>query len=167
MNIPNQSILYQKTYDYQDTYIKEISKPIEQIEIEEIGRAFFSAVPNWASQLFTLRNKIVQSLGLKVGEEIADRDTYLANCQFEIGDQMGLFKIFDKTENELIIGEDDKHLDFRISLMKDKATNSISITTIVDFHNWMGKGYFIPVRPFHRMIVPIMLNNIVQKISKS
>ena len=33
------------------------------------------------------------------------------------------------------------------------------VSTIVRFNNWLGRLYFLPVRPIHRLIVPAMLRN--------
>jgi hypothetical protein len=79
--------------------------------------------------------------------------------------------VFDKTDNEIVIGENDKHLDFRVSLLFDENKNhfdekSLTISTTVKFHNWLGVLYFLPVRPFHKLIVPAMLQNMIGKLEK-
>ncbi|AYZ35431.1 DUF2867 domain-containing protein [Chryseobacterium indologenes] len=35
------------------------------------------------------------------------------------------------------------------------------------FHNWTGVLYFLPVRPFHKLIVPAMLKNIIGQLEGS
>ena len=77
-----------------------------------------------------------------------------------------MFQVFDKNENELILGEDDKHLNFRISLFIDHQSKEIIITTTVIYNNWFGKLYFLPVKPFHRFIVPSMLKAIIKELGK-
>jgi hypothetical protein len=39
--------------------------------------------------------------------------------QCEVGERAGLFKVFDKTSNEIVLGENDKHLSFRVSFLID------------------------------------------------
>lgn len=153
-----------KTIDYQDSYSADLPVREQPIAIEEVGRAFFSTAPNWLKKLFMLRNRLVKLIGLKVGEEVQDREARLAACNFEVGDSLGLFKVFQKSENELIIGENDKHLDFRVSLLIDRINEKLNITTTVYFHNWMGKLYFIPVKPFHSLAVPAILKNMIQDL---
>ncbi|WP_228390859.1 DUF2867 domain-containing protein [Chryseobacterium contaminans] len=90
----------------------------------------------------------------------------------EVGERYGLFKVFNKTNNEIVMGENDKHLDFRISLLFDKNQggqdeNSLTISTTVKFHNWLGVLYFLPVRPFHKLIVPSMLKNIINNLENT
>lgn len=137
----------------------------------DIGKAFFSSGPEWVGKLFNLRNKIVSVLGLKTSGNVVDRQQQLDNFKCEPGEQLGLFKVFNKTDNEVIIGEDDKHLDFRVSLFlgnaeKGNSKKHIIISTTVEFNNWFGRLYFLPVRPFHKFIVPAMLKGIIKELEK-
>jgi len=163
------AILKEKTVDFQDSHSADLIGSEKPIAIEEVGRAFFSTSPSWLKNLFMLRNKLVKLIGLKVGEEVEDREAMLAASNFEVGDSLGLFKVFQKSENELIIGEDDKHLDFRVSLLIDRSATEkerLTITTTVHFNNWTGRLYFIPVKPFHSFAVPAMLRSIVKNLKK-
>jgi hypothetical protein len=51
---------------------------------------------------------------------------------------MGLFKVIDKNENEVLLGETNKHLDFRtlFNLIKSPVGNSyvFTLTALVRFH---------------------------------
>ncbi|HJV20387.1 MAG TPA: DUF2867 domain-containing protein, partial [Sediminibacterium sp.] len=67
------------------------------------------------------------------------------------------------------LGEDDKHLNFRVSLLINRQSDycenkKIIISTTVKFNNWFGRLYFLLVRPFHKLIVPIMLKGIIKNI---
>ena len=71
----------------------------------------------------------------------------------------------------MILGEDDKHLNFRISLLTENLNTEqikkeVTISTTVEFNNWFGKIYFLPVRPFHKLIVPRMLKAIIKELEK-
>ena len=79
--------------------------------------------------------------------------------------------MFTKTENEVILGEDDKHLNFRVSLIlnpKGKKTENkaLIVSTTVEFNNWFGRLYFLPVRPFHKLIVPTILKGMIRDLEK-
>lgn len=99
------------------------------------------------------RNSIVSVFGLKTSilEQSGNR--------WEIGSQAGMFKVFGKTTHEIILGDDDKHLDFRVSLLlePDKQYKRVAVTTTVKYHNWLGRCYFFFVKPIHRLIVPLTL----------
>jgi len=142
-----------------------------KIRSEDIGRAFFKSAPKWSEDLFEFRNRVVSVFGLKTSGNTNNRKELVDNFNFEPNEKLGLFKVFDKTENEIILGEDDKHLNFRISLLKESihdATDKkmLTISTIVKFNNWSGRLYFLPVKPFHRLIVPKMLTGIIDQIEK-
>jgi Protein of unknown function (DUF2867) len=171
--LPNNSILNSnhKKYDYVDSFQGMLLDCENKFKPIDIGKAFFSSGPKWGDKLFNLRNKIVSVFGLKTAGNVVDRHQQLNNFKCEPGEQFGLFKVFHKTENEVIIGEDDKHLNFRVSLFLDnsKTDNSkkdVTISTTVEFNNWFGRLYFLPVRPFHRVLVPAMLKGIIKELEK-
>lgn len=169
--LPASSILNitMQNCDYSDSFAGSFQDTENKITPEIVARAFFSTAPNWVQHLFALRNALVKFLGLKTADDVTDRQAFLDNCKFEKGDQLGLFQVFDKNENEIIFGENDKHLDFRVSLFiqKNDTTNrTLIISTTVVFHNWLGRAYFMPVKPFHNLIVPIMLKAILERINK-
>jgi hypothetical protein len=135
----------------------------------EAALLFFSSSPKWIGSLFAIRNKIVSKLGLKTADVENNQDELLKNFSCEPGEQLGLFKVFEKTTHEVILGEDDKHLDFRVSLLlepmiEDASKKQFTISTTVVFHNWQGRLYFLPVKPFHKFVVPAMLKAIVKEL---
>ncbi|HBV15214.1 DUF2867 domain-containing protein [Chryseobacterium carnipullorum] len=157
-------------FDYTDSFMGEVLNADGNITTAEIGKAFFSSTPQWGKKMFAFRNSIVKMFGLKTG---TDRSKIQdpGDLKLEVGQRVGIFKIFDKTENEIIMGENDKHLDFRVSVLYDKAKrntgkNSLTISTTVKYHNWMGILYFLPVRPFHQLIVPVMLKKMIIKLEE-
>lgn len=91
------------------------------------------ALPGWAGALLRLRNALVRPFGLKTGEP--DRP---------------IFPTCHETANELILGTDDKHLNFRIGLFREKGRMYMS--TWVHPHNRWGRAYLRLVMPFHILI---------------
>lgn len=165
---PEDSVLScdKKSFDYIDSFKGEITNG--NISSSEMGKAFFTCGPQWGKKMFAFRNAVVGLFGLKTGDETSKiRESEDIKC--EVGDRVGLFKVFSKTNNEIVLGEDDKHLDFRVSLLfgKDQEClneNSLIISTTVKFHNWLGILYFLPVRPFHKLIVPSMLKRMISQL---
>lgn len=162
-NIPENSILnsFSQKYNYVDSYSGYIRSNF--YSIEDIGKAFFTSAPTWVDKLFEFRNKLVSFWGLKTSGNVSNRSQLLQDFRCEPGEQLGLFKVYSKTPHEVIFGQDDKHLDFRVSLLKTD-NNILYLTTVVQFHNWFGKFYFIPVKFFHKLISPIMLKSIINKL---
>ncbi|MGV0754388.1 DUF2867 domain-containing protein [Empedobacter brevis] len=169
--LPDKSVLKKEndSFDYIDSYQSSFSDETDTIDSTKVGKLFFAGGPKWIGSLFTARNKIVRLFGLKTPGILADRQKQLDNFKCEKGEQFGLFKVFDKTKNEVILGEDDKHLNFRISLFLDTIADTseqknLIITTTVKFNNVFGRLYFLPVRPFHKLIVPAILKGVIKQI---
>lgn len=167
--LPLNSMLraFEEKYDSIDSFLGKVSAGEKSLTSTEIGKAFFTSAPKWVDLLFTFRNKIAGVIGLKTSGSIENRKQQLDNFKCEKGERLGLFKIFEKTEKEVILGEDDKHLNFRVSLLLDKITdgkNKLYISTAVKYNNTFGRLYFLIVKPFHNLIVPKMLKGIIQKL---
>ena len=83
----------------------------------------------------------------------------------QVGESLGIFRVFDRRVDELLLGEDDRHLDFRVSVLvrNDGSDDWAIVSTVVRFNSWLGRAYFLPVRQFHKLIVPAMLRNAYQR----
>lgn len=168
--LPDDSVLARSRYDYADSYKGTVSHPQKQLTTEELAKAFFTAGPKWIGALFNLRNKVVAVFGLKTSGKKEDNTKQVNDFQCEPGDQVGLFKVFHKLSNEIILGEDDSHLNFRVSLhvkelMPGDPGRQLTISTVVEFHNLYGRLYFWPVKPFHKLIVPTILKGIINELN--
>ena len=167
--LPDKSLLKTDSYDYIDSFQGFFFDKDGTVDSTKVGKSFFASGPKWVDKLFTCRNRVATLFGLKTSGKTIDRRMLLDSFNCEQGDQLGLFKVFDKTNDEVILGEDDKHLNFRVSLFIDKQTDDATqkklvISTTVKFNNWLGRLYFLPVRPFHRLIVPAMLKGIIKNM---
>lgn len=173
-SLPENSVLKApgKRYDYTDSFSALLKDPANAISPEVVGKAFFTSAPKWIDHVLQLRDKVAAVFGLKTSGNSINRQKQLDNFRCEPGQQLGLFKVFDKTLYEVVLGEDDKHLNFRVSLflnisITNPAEKVLTITTVVRFNNWFGRIYFLPVKPFHSLIVPAMLKAIVKEIEKN
>jgi hypothetical protein len=161
-----------KTFNYMDSFEGlYIDKDI-RVTSTDIGKAFFASGPKWVEELFLLRNRIAALFGLKISGSVAEMKKKLETFNCEPGELLGLFKVYSKSEDEVVLGEDDKHLNFRVSLFSDKRLNEnsyrkLTITTTVEFNNWFGRLYFTPVRLFHKLIVPTMLKGIIVELQNN
>ena|ERR1700744_2278916 len=168
-NIPEASLLNRSALkcDYTDSFQSMISDRDNKIKPENIGTAFFSSAPIWVQMLFSLRNKIVRLFGLKDSKNTGRKDMMNKHLSVK-GDLIGSFKIYEKTADEIILGQDDKHLNFRISFFLkniNEYEKQLTISTIVIFKNLFGKLYFLVVKSFHRIIVPAMLRAMMRSIA--
>jgi hypothetical protein len=119
--------------------------------------AIFFNMPGWARLLLGLRNLLMAPFGLKTGSisDIAPPTRQQINdCTYS-----GIFAVHSATPTEVILGTNDKHLDFRVSILKDEAADCVSLSTWVRPHNLFGRAYLAVVYPFHRLIVARCLAN--------
>lgn len=163
IEFPESSVLYpdREKYDYSDSFGGTFTDSENKIGIEDIVHGFAKPLPGWIDCLMSVRDKIVCLFGLKTSEK-ERRENLPNNYRFVEGEKMGFFNFYSRTENEVILGEDDKHLNFRVSLLletfiAEPCIKRVIITTTVTYNNWIGPVYFFFVRPFHKIIVPIML----------
>ena len=120
------------------------------IEPEEAARLLFSGGPRWLGWLMALRNRVVARLGLRV---VAD------------GARPGLpFEVRGRSPDELLLGEDDSHLDFRVSVLRHDG--GMVVATAVRQHNRLGRAYFALVRPFHRVVVRSLLVRLRERVAQ-
>jgi hypothetical protein len=111
-----------------------------------------------------LRDRIVSLIGLRTGKGTSSRSS---SARLEPGDLAGMFRVFARTDDEILLGGDDRHLDFRASMLlqRDAARSWAVLTTVVHFHNGLGRAYFFVVRPFHRLIISSLLRNMAQRLA--
>ncbi len=103
--------------------------------------------PVWFRALLTLRDAAVSPFGVKSSRHLRENGPAEARVDF--------FPILEERENEIILGENDRHLDFRMSLLRLRTGNDTQIvaTTVVHIHNGLGRAYIAVIRPFHRLVV--------------
>jgi hypothetical protein len=145
--IPDKSLVLDEfgNVDYYDAYqvIKSTDKNIKEI-LNEIMK-----MPKWVDILLRLRNIIVGVFGLKTEKNAPKSETF--------------FTLIKEREDEVVIGEEDKHLNFRSSVIVDKSEGTITLTTVVHFNNIWGNFYFSFVKPFHKRIMKSLMRNYLKK----
>lgn len=142
-------------------------KPTKQIDVTDAAKAFFLGAPKWVSSLMQFRNKLVTYLGLKTDQQQEKSIEAIHTSNFEIGEKFGLFEVTNRTKNEIIMGTDDKHLNFRVSIyLKDcqDKNYTIYLTTAVQINNALGKIYFFVIKPFHKIVVRVFIKKIKEQL---
>ncbi|MDD5058807.1 MAG: DUF2867 domain-containing protein [Sideroxydans sp.] len=125
-----------------------------EIYLEVIGRT-----PAWIDFLMAMRNRVVRLFGLKNLGALGELKKTKAASEYRVGDRIGIFSLLSLADNEIIMGDADKHLEVKVSVCKlaVDGKESIATTTVVHIHNLLGRVYMFFVVPFHRRIVPAML----------
>lgn len=100
----------------------------------------------WVDLLMSLRDRLVRAFGIKTSSAL--RAGSGGGVQ-----RVGIFRIYETHADEVVLGEDDRHLDFRISVVRSAAGDSLTAVTVVHCHNLLGRNYIRLITPFHRMVV--------------
>jgi Protein of unknown function (DUF2867) len=128
----------------------------------EIFFDVFGHHPGWMKAALIIRNKVAVWCGLDAptASEIID---VRPKAKYAVGDKIGPWPIFSLTEDELVAGRDDKHLDFRLSLMRvnHEGVPSVVVSTVCTTHNMAGKIYLFFIVPFHKWGVKLLISRAI------
>jgi hypothetical protein len=116
----------------------------------------FGRGPRWIEALLALRNAIVAPFGLKksgLGEPAP-------------GGMIGIFPVLSETQQRLVAGFNDHHLNFRVvvdvAAADADADQQVTLTTLVLTHNLLGRAYLAAILPFHRLIARVQLRQVAE-----
>jgi len=150
--VPSSSMLTRELIEqayFRDSYRALLSR--RELGIVDVFLGIFAHHPLWMKLLLVVRNKVASLAGLAAPTasdifhvEIKDR--------YVVGDTIGVWPIFSLSENEIVAGRDNKHLDFRLSVLRmaDGDRTSVVVSTICTAHNLFGRVYLFFIVPFHR-----------------
>ena len=99
----------------------------------------FARSPLWIKALMAMRDGLGSLVGLKPAPA-------------------GGFPVIRESAGEVLLGFDDRHLDFRVLVRI--ADGQAVLTTIVHWHNGWGRAYLRLIMPFHRVIAARMLEGV-------
>jgi Protein of unknown function (DUF2867) len=135
--------------DFRDAYRAPLRRP--DAGVIEIFFAIFAHRPAWMNLILIARNKVAGFAGLETPAtseilNIEKRDRY------RVGQKIGPWPIFFLGPDELIAGRDNKHMDFRLSIMRvrDRDGPSVVVSTLCMVHNRFGWYYLSSITPFHK-----------------
>lgn len=108
--------------------------------------AVFRDPPSWVGSALGLRERLVGLVGIQRNEPDA-------------------FDTLTRTDDEVLLGADANHLDFRASVRREP--DRVVLSTVVQVHNGRGRAYSALVRAVHPTIVRAMLNRAARRLSGS
>jgi hypothetical protein len=127
----------------------------QPLDARTVAERMFARSPPWVEVLLRLRNLMVMPFGLKTSGAEKGRAR----------DMIGLFPVISETPERLVAGFNDKHLDFRVvvDVMAAGTARQVTATTLVLTHNPLGRTYLAIITPFHRLIVPALLRQVISR----
>jgi Protein of unknown function (DUF2867) len=120
---------------------------------EQLARFMFSHQAAWVGKLLRVRDALVAGFGLKTARRLEE------SARSERDKHISIFRIYERTAHEIVLGEDDKHLDFRVSVFQESREDAVgggrylTVSTVVRCHNLLGRTYILLITPFHEMVV--------------
>jgi hypothetical protein len=160
-DVPSSSLLGREAIEgayFRDSYRAPLSRM--ELGISDIFFGIFAHHPLWMKLLLVVRNKVALFAGLDAPTaseilhvEITDR--------YAVGEKIGVWPIFSLNEDEVVAGRNNKHMDFRLSVLKvsDGDGASVVVSTICTVHNLSGKIYLFFIVPFHRYGIRKLMAN--------
>lgn len=145
--------------DLADAYATDLPSDASHVP-EVLARFLLTQQAAWMKLLMRLRDILVAGFGLKTSAHLTSPSAGAP------GERIGIFKIYSRSANEIILGEDDRHLDFRLSLLcssSEDGQRAVTLSTVVHCHNQLGRSYLFLITPFHRQIVRSMLSRAARK----
>ncbi len=136
-------------HDFADSYQVTVNAP--NLDAMRAAQAMFEHPPAWVKNLLSVRNHLVKWFGLKTAALRMDNSA---------SKTVGSFPLISESPEEVLLGFDDKHLNFIISLQVtalDQNNKQVKITTVVRTHNLFGRVYLATIMPFHKLISQTML----------
>ena len=132
--------------DWADCYRLHIAE--RGVMAIDAARRTLGHFPPWVRALMTVRNAAVGLFGLKTSHHAMGSV-----------ETIGFFPVISKSPGQVVLGFDDRHLDFRvvIDLQDDATGESVSVTTLVWRKITLGRLYIAVITPFHNLIVYSML----------
>jgi hypothetical protein len=151
-DFPSDSLMDRRWVDaayFRDSY----RVAIRSVSATPIGifHAVLTHHPWWIKAVLIIRNRLASSCGLAVPNS-SDVMRPAIKQSYRVGETIGVWPVFALSESELVAGRDNKHLDFRLSVLKETtgATPSAVISTVCVVHNVFGRIYLFFIVPFHK-----------------
>jgi hypothetical protein len=145
-------------------YSESYEAPLRRsdLKMHEIYLAILGHLPWWGRALIVVRNQFVSPFGLHA-EAMADVWKPKIKDHYSPGDKILRFNLYSLDDKEIVAGRDDKHLDFRVSVMTvtEKGAHNVVVSTLIFTHNLFGKIYLLFVLPLHRLGMRRLLSQAV------
>lgn len=145
---------------FRDAYRAPLSRP--DIGVVDLFHAIFGHRPAWMSAILIARNRAATFAGLEAPTDseilhVEKRDHYA------VGEKIGPWPLYFLGAEELVAGRDNKHMDFRLSIMKVRESDAPSaiVSTICMVKNKFGRHYLSMIIPFHKFGVRTLIKSAV------
>jgi hypothetical protein len=131
--------------DFADAHAVRV-RPGHPLDPQAWADAVFRDPPAWVVGAMGLRQAVVGLVGIERGDSSA-------------------FATLARTDDEVLLGTDAGHLDFRASVRREP--DRVVVSTVVRLRNLRGRAYFAVVQRVHPFVVRAMLGRAAERLSRS
>ena len=131
--------------------------PDAPADIKTLAHQVLARPPRWFRWLLACRDLMVRPFGIQSSAQMR------AKLVADGTPHIDFFPVLAVEANEIIVGANDSHLDFRIAVLvrqrREAQANEqeVVLASVVHCHNRTGKLYITLIAPFHRLVVRTML----------
>jgi hypothetical protein len=131
--------------DYRDEFV--VSTATAHERVDDFARAYFLAQPGWLSLV---------SSGIWAKEK---RQALLAGHRFDAGSSIGSWKVYDRTDDEIMFGDNMGFMEYRFSMRLDPEDGQRIFASTAVHYLWRrtGRFYFALAKQAHTRFVPFAL----------
>lgn len=129
--------------DWSDAYAVPCG-PSDPVDPQLWADAAFRDPPGWVRALLCVRQALVGLVGIERGDVSA-------------------FDTLARTADEVLLGTDAGHLDFRASVLREP--DRVVLSTVVQVHGLRGRAYCAVVRRVHPSVVRAMLTRAARRLA--
>lgn len=132
--------------DFADAFAITVPRAVDA---PAVAAMVFAEPPGWVESLMNARNAVMGRLGYRT-------------ARLKTG-----FPVLRSASDEVLMGLDDGHLDFRaiVRVEAHGAGSRITFATMVRRHNALGRIYLAAIMPFHKLIVRSLLARVAKKLN--
>jgi len=124
-------------------------------DVDTLATLLFADPPAWFTILLAIRDRVMTPFGVKASHTLSG------------GEHIAFFPVLSRSTDEIVLGADDRHLDFRASVLLRRTDNRLVATTVVRCHNLLGRLYLAAILPFHVLIVTDSLRRLRRHLQRS
>ncbi|SCB46083.1 DUF2867 domain-containing protein [Rhizobium multihospitium] len=141
--------------DWADCY--ELKIPNSDLTAIAAARTMLSRFPFWVRLLIRVRDLAMGLFGVRASSDHRADEL----------EKIGFFPVVSKSDNQVVVGFDDRHLDFRVVIdvrSDEQGCRLVDATTLVRRNILLGRIYLAIITPFHRLIVATTLANLGKRM---
>lgn len=160
-DFPKESTLngpFVQSADHVDAFTAPLAQSSQSVT--DLFYGVFAHRPYWLRLLLVARNKIASVGGLET-TPAAETMRPLVKTRHAVGDSIGGWRIFSLSASELVVGRDNTHMDFRLSISKTSAESrpALVVATVCKTKNAFGRRYLAAILPLHKRGLKMLLDN--------